>query len=100
MSTLNSAQRKYLRGLAMRLKPSVHIGKKGLTETCLRELDVALTQNELIKVKFTGHKEEKKTLCAEIEAKTGSGLAGIVGNMAILYRQQPDAAKRYVNLPE
>ena len=36
--TLTSAQNKYLKGLAMGLKPKMVIGKNGLTENIIKDL--------------------------------------------------------------
>jgi len=98
MSELTGKQRKHLRGLAHALKPVVLIGMKGVTPEQVKALDAALLTHELIKVKFLDHKEEKKELTAELTAATRSELAGIIGNIAILYRAHPDPAKRRISL--
>ncbi len=98
MSTLTGKQRTHLRGLAHGLKPLVLIGVKGLTPEQVKVLDETLLDHELIKVKFLEHKEEKKELAAEMAAATGAELAGMIGNIAILYRPHPDPAKRRISL--
>jgi RNA-binding protein len=98
MSELTGKQRKFLRGRAHALKPVILIGTKGLTTEQVKALDAALLTHELIKVKFLDHKEEKKELAAEMTAATKSELAGIIGNIAILYRPHPDPAKRRITL--
>lgn len=95
---LTGKQRTRLRGLAHGLKPVVLVGMKGLTPEQVKALDAALLTHELIKVKFLEHKEEKKELAAEMAAATGAELAGMIGNIAILYRPHPDPAKRRVSL--
>lgn len=100
MEKMNSTQKKYLRGLAHHLKPMVMIGKNGLTETVLGGADKALSDHELIKVKFLDFKDKKKELSAVIEKETTSHLIGIIGNVAIFFRFQPDDQKRKINLPE
>ena len=49
---LSQAEKKELRGIAQRLKPHVHLGKHGLTDSVLAEIETALTKNGLIKVRF------------------------------------------------
>jgi RNA-binding protein len=98
MSELKGKHRKYLRGLAHALKPVILIGMKGLTPEQIKALDAALLTHELIKVKFLDHKDEKKELAAEMTAVTKSELAGIIGNVAILYRAHPDPEKRRISL--
>ncbi len=95
-------QRKYLRGLAHSLKPMVHLGQKGLTSGLVSSVNEALELHELIKLKFLDFKEksQKTELAGLIEQRTGSELVGIIGNVAIFYRQQEDNEKRTISLPE
>ena len=44
---LTSAQRRKLKAIAQRLDASIKIGKNGLTDGFLKELDDALKRNEL-----------------------------------------------------
>jgi RNA-binding protein len=100
MTNLTGAQRKYLRGQAHSLKPLVRIGKQGLTEGALKEIDAALDIHELIKVHAPGTKEEKQDLTRRVEEKTGAAAVGMIGHVIILYREQPDPEKRRVEIPE
>ncbi|MEX2016650.1 MAG: ribosome assembly RNA-binding protein YhbY [Candidatus Hydrogenedentales bacterium] len=98
METLNSGQRKKLRALAHNLKPLVYVGKQGLTDTVVKSVDDNLAAHELIKVKFIEQKEEREEISAEIARRTRSELAGIIGNVAILYRAHRDPEKRRIEL--
>ncbi|MDP2248230.1 MAG: YhbY family RNA-binding protein, partial [Nitrosomonadales bacterium] len=51
---MNSKQITYLRGLGHHLNPVVSIGNNGLTEQVLKEIELALTAHELIKIKVSG----------------------------------------------
>jgi RNA-binding protein len=99
MPELTGATRKYLRGLAHHLKPLVLVGQKGVTDTLIGAVDEALELHELIKLKFNDFKEQKKSLAKKIEEKTRSEMVGMIGNVAIFYRQQPDKEKRKIQLP-
>ncbi|OPZ60511.1 MAG: RNA-binding protein [Deltaproteobacteria bacterium ADurb.Bin510] len=99
MQNLNSTQRKYLRGLAHHVKPHVQIGKNGLSDEVIASIEQALTANELIKVKFLEFKDSKKELIAEIERRTRSEQAGLIGNIVIIFRQNRDPEKRVISLP-
>jgi len=94
MEALKGSERKYLRAQAHHLKPIVIIGVKGVTEQLLDSVDTALKDHELIKVKFAEFKESKKELSEEIAKATESEQVGLIGNIAIFYRQQSDPAKR------
>lgn len=102
VENLKGYQKKFLRGLAHDLKPIVFIGQKGITPTLLDSLNQALSDHELIKIKFIEFKEKesKKKFIAEIEAKTGCREAGIIGHMAIVFRPHADREKRKIVLPE
>ena len=78
------------------LKPLVQVGKAGVTNGLIGALEAALSDHELVKIRFTGHKEERTELSAAIADRTRSQLVGIIGNTAVLYRQSPDPAKRKI----
>ena len=101
MKELKGSQRKHLRGLAHKLNPSAVVGQKGLTQALIDEIDTALTAVELIKIRFQDHKdkETKTALLDEICSRENCHLAGMIGHVAVLYRQHPDPEKRQVRLP-
>ena len=99
MTGLTSSQRKHLRGLAHALEPVVQIGKSGLSEEVVAQVDRMLTIHELIKIRFVAGKAEKAVLADELCARTGAEAAGTVGHVAILYRRHADSEKRKIRLP-
>jgi RNA-binding protein len=99
MSTpLSNAQKRYLRGLAHALKPVVLVGAKGVTPGVLAELEAALEQHELVKVKVAAEDREARdaAIAAFVEGAQAS-LVGRVGHVAVLYRRRLD--KPLVILP-
>ena len=102
MHELKGFQKKYLRGLAHKLQPVVYIGQKGVTAAVCATLAEALDTHELVKVKFVDNKEKetKRLICAELEQRTGAGLAGLIGHVATLFKSHPDPEKRKIVLPE
>ena len=99
MQSLNSSQRSTLRGLAHSLKPVAVIGKNGLSAEVLEAVDQSLKDHELIKLRFLEFKDQKKELLNEITNKLHCHLVGLIGHIAILYRQHPEEDKRKVELP-
>ena len=83
---LTNAAKRDLKARAQRLEPVVKIGHAGVTPEFLTSLDRALTDHELVKIRFTDFKEEKKTLAPMIAEKTGSELIARVGNVAVFFR--------------
>ncbi|MFZ0449803.1 MAG: ribosome assembly RNA-binding protein YhbY [Desulfatiglandaceae bacterium] len=102
MKKLQGYQRKYLRGLAHRLRPIVLIGQKGLSREVLESAREALEIHELIKVKFQDvkEKEEKAELSKLLEKETGAEVVGAIGHTIMVYRQQSDPEKRKIRLPK
>ena len=98
MNELSTKQIAYLRGLGQRLEPMVHIGQAGLTDALIASVNQALDGHELVKVKFHALKEQKKQLAPELAQRTGSVLIQRVGHVAVLYRQQENAAKRKIQI--
>jgi RNA-binding protein len=99
MQPLTNAQKQYLRRLAHDLKPVVQVGKNGLSENLYEALEHELDAHELIKVKFMDFRDQKRELTDELVERTGSALILLIGNIAIVYRQQPDLERRKIRLP-
>lgn len=99
MTQLSQAQRQFLRRTAHDLAPIVHIGKNGLSDNLLSSTEIALDAHELIKIKFNDLKDQKREVAQELADQARAELIYVIGNTAILYRQQADAEKRKINLP-
>lgn len=99
MTALSSKQRQFLKGLAHPLQPIVAVGKGGLSPALLQSLEQALDDHELIKLKFHDFKEQKKELLEQMTTQVGGVLVGVIGHVAILYRQQAIPEKRRILLP-
>lgn len=99
MKELTAKQRKYLRGLAHSLSPVVQVGHNGLTAAVVSQLDAALLQHELIKVRIETERADRVVVTERIVAATDSGLAGAIGHVIVLYRPHPVRKLRKVVLP-
>jgi len=88
---MNGKDRRYLRGLAHNLNPVVIIGKGGLSDAVVRQVDGALTDHELIKVRLGGECPVDRDEAGETLAmRTQAELAGHIGRVLILYRPHPE----------
>jgi RNA-binding protein len=86
-NNLTGRQRSFLRALAHPLKPVVQIGHGGLTDAVITAIEGALQIHELIKIKVTGNDEASADeLAPEIEQRTRSSIAQVIGKTVILYR--------------
>ncbi len=95
---LDNATIKRLKGIGHDLKPIVMIGNKGIT-SITEEIDRALTDHELIKVKLpAGTKEERDVIGAQLAAAANASLVHSIGRMALLLRKNPHANPKLSNL--
>ncbi|GAA0703517.1 ribosome assembly RNA-binding protein YhbY [Marinobacterium maritimum] len=91
--SLTPEQKKHFRTLGHNLNPIVMVAGNGLSENIQLEVDRALEDHELIKVKFSvGDREVKKQMIRELCAIVEATLVQEIGNIALLYRaaQQPN----------
>ena len=99
MNTPTSKELRQLRALAHKLRPVVTIAGKGLSDTVLEELDRALNDHELIKVKVAvGDREQRESVIAETCERSNASLVQRIGNIATLLRANPQADPKKSNL--
>ncbi len=88
---ITSKQRSYLKSLAQQVKPTVFIGKQGLTENILKELETGFESRELVKVKIQeGCELSPKEVANEFSEKLGAEFVQAIGRKFILYRESKD----------
>jgi len=88
---INKALKQALKAQAHHLKPVVLLGSKGLTPAVVEETNIALTSHELIKVKINGAEKPDRILIAdELCQQLQANLIQLIGNIAIIYRQNPN----------
>lgn len=94
MQPLNNAQIRYLRSLGHALRPVIMVGGKGVTPALLAELGLALDQHELIKVKVAaGDRDLRDQWIGQLIADSQARLVQRIGNIALLYRRNPDRSQ-------
>lgn len=88
MSQKNTPNTKQLRGIGHKLKPVVTVAGNGLSDSVMHEIERALDDHELIKVKLVvGGKDARKALTDELCQNTGARLVQQIGNIALLVRR-------------
>ena len=91
---LSEAQKKHLRGLGHALKPLVMVGDAGLSESLMAEFESTLSHHELIKVRVrVGDRQARDVIIGELCERSGASLVQRIGNMALLYRENPEKKK-------
>ena len=84
---ITTKQRAELRKLAHNLTPSVQIGKDGLTENVVNEVDIVLENKELVKIKILPNSTlEAKQVINELANTLSAEAVQAVGGVMVLYR--------------
>jgi len=71
---LKASQKKTLRALAHHLKPLVTVADNGLSEPVVAEIERALDDHELVKIKLRADRYQRKAWAGEIAEKCGAEL--------------------------
>ena len=95
---MTGKQRKQLTKLGHELSPVVYIGKSGLSDEVVKAAGKALADHELIKIRFVDFKKSKEDISRSIAERTGSTLIRVLGNIALLYKENPDPEKRQIEV--
>jgi len=95
---ITSKQRSYLRGLAHELAPAVYIGKSGITENIVKEMETGLEMRELVKVKLQESCElEPKDAANELADLLKAEYVQAIGRRFTLYRESKE--HKQIELP-
>jgi len=97
--SLTTDQKKRLRTLAHTLNPIVAVGANGLSQNVQLEVDRALDDHELIKVKFAvGDRDLKRDLIKQLVEIVEAELVQEIGNIAVLFRKAENPNPKLSNL--
>ncbi len=90
---MNSKLRKQLRKIGHGLKPVVTVAGKGLSDPVMNELNRALDDHELIKVKIVGDREVRNQVAVTL-LEMGADTVQKIGGILLVYRpaRQPNPA--------
>lgn len=84
---VSGAELRRLKGLAQRISNVTRLGHAGLTPAFITAVNQELANHELVKIKFTDHKEEKHEISEQLAKATNSHLIWVIGHVAVLYRK-------------
>ena len=90
---------KQLRAIGHKLKPVVTVAAKGLSDAVIVEIERALTDHELIKVKVAvGDRAARAAVAEAICTRTGAELVQSTGAVLLLLRRTPAPDPKLSNL--
>ncbi len=96
---ITSKQRAHLRALANGVPSICQIGKDGVTENLVKQLDNALTARELVKSNVLENAPcTAREACNELASLLSAEPVQVIGKVFVLYRQSKDEKKRAIVL--
>ncbi len=85
---LSGKQVRQLRSLANNLKTTIQVGKEGVTDNIVKQVESNLEAHELVKVgMLCDSGEEAAELGREIAERTGADMVQVIGKRVVLYRE-------------
>ena len=98
-TSLNNTVLRQYRAIAHKLNPVVRVGGNGLSQNVLAEVDRALADHELIKIKIAvGDRDLRDSLIEQLCQTASAELVQRICNTATLLRRNPQADPRKSNL--
>ncbi len=97
--SISNGDKKHYRRLGHKLKPVVTIASKGLSDTVVAEIDRALSDHELIKIKLAaGDRESRRAISDEICSSLKCELAQSIGHVSLVFRKSSTPDPKLSNL--
>lgn len=91
---MTSKQRAYLRGLANSIDAIFQIGKSGISDNLINQLNDALEARELIKITVLENAPDSvRPIAEEIAERTNSTLVQTIGSKVTLYKARKKDSK-------
>jgi RNA-binding protein len=82
--------RRALRGHGHAMSAIVQIGKSGVTDAVVKQVEQALSDHELMKVKIGGEcPQDRHEVAERLGAEPGVNLVQMVGRVLLLYKRHP-----------
>ena len=91
---ITSKQRSYLKKLANTIDPIFQLGKSGITESFIQQINDALEARELIKVKVLNNSFlDTKEAANEVAQKASAEFVQSIGSKFVIYKESENNKK-------
>lgn len=95
---LTGKQKRFLRSQAHHLTPVTQVGKAGVSDNMIDQLNLALEAHELIKVSILQNcEDDKHEVAKQLAEGTGAELVQLIGKQVVLYKES--AENKQIQLP-
>lgn len=88
---LTGKQRSYLKSLANNLTPLMQVGKNGISDGLIEQIDILLEDHELVKITVLQNSPVTvREITDEILEKTGAEFVQQIGSKLTIYRESKE----------
>ncbi|WP_423055332.1 ribosome assembly RNA-binding protein YhbY [Zhaonella formicivorans] len=95
---LTGKQKRFLRAMGNEIEPIIQVGKGGVNDNVVKQVDEALEARELIKVRVLQNcLEEPEDVAEALAEETKAELVQVIGRNMLLYRESSE--KPRIELP-
>ncbi|NIP16089.1 MAG: ribosome assembly RNA-binding protein YhbY [Pseudomonadales bacterium] len=96
---MDAAKRKRLKQIAHHLNPVVSVGGRGLSDTLVAEIERALADHELIKIRIhSPDRAERRAVAGEIAEVCEAEIVQTIGKVCVLFKANPEPDAALSNL--
>lgn|SRR5689334_12866688 len=97
---LTGKQKRFLRSKAHHVTPVTQVGKGGVTDNMIEQINLALESHELIKVSILQNCEEDKDVVArDLADRAEAELVQLIGKTVVLFKESVDHKRLSLELP-
>jgi RNA-binding protein len=97
--SLTTQQKKHYKAIGHGLKPIVTVAGKGLSETVLAEIDRALSDHELIKIKLAiTDRDMRNEIVKSLRDQMDADIVQEIGKVALVFRAAKQPNPKLSNL--
>ncbi|KXB46120.1 RNA-binding protein, YhbY family [Tissierellia bacterium KA00581] len=96
---INAKQRAFLKSISHSIEPIMNIGKFGVNDETIRQLDLALEKREIVKIKILNNNlDDHDEIIDFVLRKSRAEFVSHIGNKFVIYRQKRKKENR-IELP-
>ena len=96
---INAKQRAFLKSISHSIEPIMNIGKFGVNDETIRQLDLALEKREIVKIKILNNNlDDHDEIIDVVLRKSRAEFVSHIGNKFVIYRQKRKKENR-IELP-
>ena len=96
---LTGKQKRYLRSMAHHLQPIFQVGKGGVNENLIKQVEETLEVRELLKISILNNcEDDKREIAEEIAQGVKAELVQLIGKTIVLYKESKE--KKTIELPK